>query len=171
MRYKPIQHKLDGLFVLLLFAIFACSILMVLLGGANSYQRLADRDADSYTTRTCLQYIAAKLRHGDQVGAIKVSSFSDANRVDADEISTLYIYNRIDGEDYATRIYWYDGAVRELFASAEGEFMPEDGNLVLETAGLSFSWDSGLLKVTTLNEEGLEHSLLLGLHSEGRTAT
>jgi len=75
MRTKERQHQVEGLFVLLVFALFAGSLLMVLLLGAGTYQRITQRDAAGFVRNTTLQYIAAKVHGVDQVGAVRVGSF------------------------------------------------------------------------------------------------
>jgi hypothetical protein len=158
------KHHIDGVFVLLLFCVFAACVLLVLLTGAGSYQRLTARDEESYDRRVCVQYIAARVRHADQAQSVYVGDF-DGNRSDSGD--TLHLLEEIDGEQYDTRIYCYDGYVRELFASSDGDFAPEDGDTVLPAQSLSFSCDPSteLLTVHTANAAGQESSLSLALRS------
>lgn len=165
MKKRLINHNVDGIFILLLFALFAGSLLLVLLTGAGSYKRVAQRDADTYARSTCMQYIAAKLRHADRIGGVKLGCFSSSEDSQADDISTIYIVQEIDGVSYATRVYWYDGAVRELFSEMTLSMNPEDGNQVLEAEGLSFRVQEGLLEVTSVHAGGAEDRLLLFLRS------
>ena len=62
MKQKIQQKSISGLAALLVFALFAVGILSVLLSGAGAYQRLTRRDRLSYDSRTCAQYVAAKIR-------------------------------------------------------------------------------------------------------------
>lgn len=158
MRNQRRQGHIESLFVLLLFTVFAATLLLVLFAGANSYRRVAERGSDSYNRRICAQYIAAKVRHSDREGAIFVGGFSEPDRDDG--ISTLYLRQEIEGATYDTRIYWYDGAVRELFAEAGGAFEPQDGNEVLRTSVLEFSYGENILTVETGSE-----TLVLSLRS------
>ncbi|WP_195985208.1 DUF4860 domain-containing protein [Clostridium sp. D33t1_170424_F3] len=148
--------------MLLLFTVFAAVLLLVLFTGANSYRRVAERGAGSYNRRLCAQYIATKVRHGDREGAVFVGGFSEPDRDDG--ISTLYLRQEIEGATYDTRIYWYDGAVRELFAEADGAFEPQDGNEVLQASALKFFKEENILTVETETE-----TLILSLRS-GREA-
>lgn len=168
MRTKPIQHKWSGLFVLLIFALFAGCLLLVLLTGAGSYQRLSQRDARSYESSTAFQYVASKLHHADRAGAVQIGSFAAPNAGKADEITTLYLWQEIDGERYATRIYYYDGFMRELFSAAELSMSPEAGNPILACAPLTFTQEGDLLRLTQTDAEGQESSLLLYPRSEGK---
>ncbi len=62
MKKRPIQHQLNGLMALLLFGVFAACVLAVLLTGANAYRRLTQRDQEAYLRRTCVQYLATRVR-------------------------------------------------------------------------------------------------------------
>lgn len=166
MRTRETQHKLDGLFVLLIFALFAGSLLLVLLTGAGSYQRLAARDAKSYDRSTSLQYIAAKLHRGDEAGMVFVGSFSDKQEPSADNIDTLYVGEELDGKRYDTRIYFYDGYIRELFAEENAPLSPEDGTPIFESADLFFLENRGCLFVTVTASDGEVNTICLSLRSD-----
>ena len=43
MKKEATSHHMDGVYVLLLFAVFAGSILIVLLFGASAYEKLVER--------------------------------------------------------------------------------------------------------------------------------
>ena len=101
---------MDGLLILLLFGVFAVSILAVLLSGAGVYRRLAERDDRSYDRRTAVQYVATRVRQADQAGGVSVRTFEGC--------PALILSEEIEGELYETRIYHYDGYIRELFVSA-----------------------------------------------------
>ena len=52
MRKETTAHHMDGVYVLLLFAVFAGCILLVLLFGASAYEKLVERDQAAYDSRT-----------------------------------------------------------------------------------------------------------------------
>lgn len=162
---KEKRHSIDGVFVLLVFGVLAAAVLLVLLLGANRYQVLADRDEESYDRRIAVQYVASKVRESDASGRVFLGSFSDPDDPFADAVSTLYLTQEVDGTEYDTRVYYYDGAVRELFAAADGEFAPEDGNEVLPADGLTFSQSGRLLTVTSTDPDGEVTTLRLFLRS------
>lgn len=168
MRNRTRQGHIEDLLVLLLFAVFATALLLVLLAGADSYRRVAQRGDDGYNRRLCVQYVAAKVRHSDVAGGVFVGGFSAPDAEDG--ISTLYLRQQINGTDYDTRIYWYDGAVRELFAQAGGDFQPQDGDAVLPAAALTFAQEDGLLTVEAQTEDGTRSSLVLSVRSTGEVA-
>ena len=159
------NHEIDSVFILLLFALFAGSILMVLLLGASSYERLVERDQESYNARTGIQYIAAKVRHGDEAGCIQVGSFSERENRKADEIPTLYLRMGTEGEFYYTKIYYYDGYIREMLCLEDSAVSPEAGQEILPAKGLLFSQEGSLLQITFVDEKEEAHSMTLAIRS------
>ena len=119
MSMKQKKRKTDALVVLLLFGVFAACVLSVLLTGADAFHRLARRDQLSYDRRTVGQYLSTRVRQADRLGQVSVSSFEG--------LPALVFTEEIGGEEYETLVYCYDGYLRELFASAGGGFLPEDG--------------------------------------------
>lgn len=153
--------------MLLVFCIFAACILMVLLTGANSYQMLTSRDADSFSRRLCVQYVAAKIRHSDADSSIYIGDFEGSA---SDEGNTLFLRESVNGENYLTRIYCYKGYLRELYAAADEDMHPEDGEVILTAKSLTFSMDpkSGLLKIENVDGGGQQQELSIFLRSEKR---
>ena len=157
MRRFESKHHMDGLLILLLFGVFAVSILAVLLSGAGVYRRLAERDDHSYERRTAVQYVATRVRQADQAGGVSVRTFEGC--------PALILSEEIEGETYETRIYHYDGYIRELFASEEGEFLPEDGEKVLPAGSFLVYWEEPGLQIRILTEDGRWQELRLALRS------
>ena len=62
MREQNTKLHMSALLPLVVFALFAVCVLSVLLTGANVYQRLTQRDRDSYQRRTGAQYLATRGR-------------------------------------------------------------------------------------------------------------
>ena len=156
------DHSLNGLLALVLFGVFAACVLSVLLTGADAYQRLTERDRASYASRTAAQYIATRVRQADCSGGVTIGAFGGGD--------ALELWERVDGEDYLTRVYCYDGWLRELFADADGDFAPEDGEKVLEADSLTMTLsDSGLL-TAELTAGGETERVCLTLRSGGEEA-
>lgn len=129
------RGRVGGLLTLVLFAIFAVCVLMVLLLGANAYQGLTERDRQSWDARTCAQYITTKAHKAP--GEVTVTDF--------DDVPALLITEEIEGEVYQTRVYCYDGWLRELFSDGAAELLPADGERVLQAEALALSLKDGLL--------------------------
>ncbi len=156
MRHRTNKHKLDGLIALVLFGVFAACVLSVLLTGADVYRRLTERDRRTYSQRTCVQYVATKVRQAKSGSAIRVDSFDGVDR--------LSLLEEIDGEKYVTMVYCCDGYLRELFTfdDPDGEFFyPEDGEKVMEAQSMSASLEDGLLTISITDGSGSESTITL----------
>ena len=144
---------------LLLFGVFAVCILAVLLTGADAYRRLTQRDRAAYERRTCVQYVATRVRQSDRLDGVRLEEFNgtDCLVLDAEE-------------EYVTRIYCHDGWIMELYCAAGLEMDPEDGEPVMAAEGLGFTLEDGLLTITATDSQGTEQTLLLSLRGgEGET--
>lgn len=144
-------RSLSTLAALLTLAVFAVSVLSVLLGGAQAYRRLTRRDQAVYDSRTCAQYLTMKLRQAP--GPVSLSSFGEGDAID--------ILQTYGGEDYVVRIYCHEGWLMELFCLAGAEFDPADGEKILQGSHLSVTEEAGLIKLTMLDGSGQEVSLIL----------
>ena len=129
----------------------------MLLSGAGVYRRLTERDDRAYDQRTAVQYVAARVRQADQAGGVSVRTFEGC--------PALILSEEIEGETYETRIYHYDGYLRELFVSAEGIFLPEDGERVLPAGGFLVYPEEPGLQIRILTEDGTWQELRLVLRS------
>lgn len=153
------SHYTESLAALLLLVVFATCVLMVLFFGADAYSRLTQRDQVSYNNRTAVQYIATRVRQGDSLGNITLGNFDGVDALVLDA-----------GEEYVTRLYCYDGYLRELYAAADLPMNPADGEQVLAAEDMQLSLEDGLLQIDLTDAEGQTNHLALSLRSgeEGR---
>ena len=154
MKQKPIKHHIDGLIALRLFGVFAVCVLAVLLTGADAYRRLTQRDRAAYDRRTCVQYVATRVRQADALDRVAVEDFNG--------ISCLTLQ---DGDGYVTRVYCYDGYLMELYCGVDVELEPGDGEQIIPAGGLDLSLEDGLLTVAATDAQGTQSTLLLSLRS------
>lgn len=153
---KRQQHPIENLMALVLFAVFAVSVLGVLLLGADSYHRLTERDQKTYQRRTCSQYIATRVRQADRLDAIRISSFGEGD--------CLTFSEEVDGVRYLTRVYCWNGTLMELLTEETATLSPEYGEAIMEAQSLSAVLADGMLTVTVQTESG-DSTLTLSLHS------
>jgi len=151
---------MNGMVVLLLFGILAVCVLGVLLMGADAYRGLTQRDRAGFERRTTAQYIAARLHHADQSGAVLVRDFSGQ--------SALVLKEEIDGSVYETIVYCYDGYLCELFVPENSDFEPVDGTQLMALSSAEFQLNDPLLTVELIHADGSEEMLHLALRSERR---
>lgn len=151
------QGNIAGLAALLVFGVFALCILLVLLTGADRYQRLNLRDQSAYSHRTAAQYMATRVRQADKVGALSVGQLGGND--------ALFITEEHDGVGYVTCVYCYEGTLRELFTFADEPLAPEDGEVLLPLQELKLELDGNLLTTRLTDEDGQIRQLTLFLRS------
>ena len=143
--------KITDLLALTVFAVFAVCILLVLLYGANVYQNLVRRGEESFEMRTAAQYVATRVR---QAETVTVADFEGCE--------ALVLPEEIDGARYLTRVYCFEGYIRELFCAENAALSPEDGEKVMAADSLRFLVEDDLLLATIDGRE-----VLLQLRGKG----
>ena len=134
---KKSASKITDLLALTVFAVFAVCILTVLLYGARGYRRMVQRGDESFRLRTCTQYVRTRVRQAQQL-----------QTEDFEGCDALTIREEIDGSVYLTRIYCYEGYLRELYTPESGEFSPADGEKLFPLTDLTFQDSEDFLRIT-----------------------
>lgn len=150
MKNKPWDKSISALSAIVMLTVFAISILSVLLGGAQVYSRLTERDAQSFDSRTCAGYLRAKVRSAE--GQVTVEAFGDAQ--------ALCIRQQINGRSYATRVYCHEGYLMELFSLDGVEFSPADGEKLMPAQSLTGSVEGSFLRLTVTDTQGAQQLYL-----------
>lgn len=149
------KRPISGLAALILLGVFAVGILTVLLTGARAYKGLTGRDAVSYDSRTCVQYLTVKVRQAPAPDAVVLSNFGDGD--------SLLIREQIDGSEYWTQVYCHNGWMMELFTTANAGLAPEDGEKILPVQSLVMERSGNLLRLDIVDGNGTENTVLLTL--------
>ena len=131
MKRQGTRHQVDSLLMLLLFGVFAVCVLSVLLTGARAYRGLTQRDQAAFDRRSCVQYIATRVRQADIEGGVAVEPFGEATA--------------LTSQGFTTRVYCYDGWLMELYTAQDAELEPEAGERVMALDSLELSLEDGLL--------------------------
>lgn len=126
--------KLSELLTLLVFTVFAICVLLVLLTGARVYRGLVRRGEESYALRTAARYVTTRVRQAESVSVGQFEGFP-----------CLMLGEEAEGERYLTRVYCYDGFLRELYAEEDAPLSPEDGEALLPLEHLTLSLSGGVL--------------------------
>lgn len=153
------EHSVDVLFILALFCVFAGSAVLVMTFGAQVYQRTVSQMEDNYNARVSLSYVANQIRQHDESGAIALKT------LDGDPALVLS-----DGaeSDYATFIYYYDGALRELYCAKDDPLQAADGLPIVALESFEMTLDAqSRLRISAAAEGGRSRSLTLMLRSAG----
>ena len=158
MEYRGKKHTIDILFAVLLFFVFACSVVMVLLFGAKIYQNTVETSDRHFNSRTSLLYITNMVRQHDEAEAVTVGRL---NGQDA-----LVLKENYDTGEYVTYIYSYEGALMEMFVEEGYELDNKFGTRIMEIGSLEVENGSdGLIKVRAVSKEGGEDTLFLDTRS------
>ena len=157
MKQERGQRNMAGLVALLVFGVFAVCVMLVLLTGADAYRGLTRRDQSAYSHRTAAQYLTTRVRQADRAGRIAVGQFGGED--------ALLLEEEIDGVRFVTRVYYHDGAIRELFSFADETFEPRDGEEILPAQGLELELNGRMLTVSVVGADGAEQELYLHLRS------
>ena len=144
------HNRTTELLALAVFAIFGLCMAAVLLTGAGSYRNLVQRGREAHDRRVAARYVTTRFRQG-----------TDVEIEDFQGVSAMTVREEIGGRTYLTRVYCHEGSIRELFSGEWAEVSPDDGQVILEAAGLSFEETEGLLRVLITHADGTEQRLLL----------
>lgn len=162
MRKKPQTHTIDTLFTVLLLLSFLLFSMLVAGTGSMVYQKSTDSLNRNYTSRTALSYLAEKLRQHDQSGCIAIT------RLDND-LPALALYEEQSEARYCTYLYFYDGALRELFTQASNTPSVDMGTAIAELADFTFCPDpaseSSTLLLTVTDADGSSDTARIHLSS------
>ena len=151
------RHSISGLFTMILLLLFAFSTLSLVLLGSRIYKNGVSYLNRNYTTRTAVAYVTEKIRQHDEKDTVSLSEL--------DGIPSLLLKDTIDGNSFLTYIYFYDGALRELFIRSSMEPSPDMGSRIVALGDFSVTVSPDLkdtLLILAAGEEG--HSLEAAVH-------
>lgn len=118
------QHKIDTLFPVILFFVFALCALTVLLLSANIYESTTKRSTRSYNAQTGLSYVREKIHQMDENGSVRLGTLEDTN--------ALILTQTIENVTYSTYIYTYQEELKELYLKEGSTAKPEAGTTILK---------------------------------------
>ena len=159
------RHTVDVIFVLVLACMFAASILMVLMLGANIYGNIQKNSDVQFSERVSLSYIKTRVHGNDIAGGVRTGELGG--------VSALFLDSEIYGEKFSTVIYSYDGWLREIFTyqaatlDDESWLLPELGIPLIEVNCLNFFFlRPNLLSVEYTGADGNVGQIFIKLRSE-----
>jgi len=139
------HNKIDAVFTLMIFCIFAASVFLVIMLSGNIYRNIVDISTSGQNERIALSYIRTKVRNADSADNVYLSDFN--------EISALFLEEIVEERTFVTLIYMYNGWVYELFHEKGLDFLPEQGIPIIEVDSLHFELidkiDKKLIRATT----------------------
>ena len=134
-------RNIDTVFVLIVFSIFALSVLMVLMLGASVYKNINDISRAGQQEHMALSYIWTKVKNFDDENAISVGNFEG--------IPAIFIDETLGDTEFRTAIYIYDGWLLELFSEKALTFSPDSGTRITQINNMTFKeTDNGMIEVS-----------------------
>ncbi len=157
-RLNSNTQKVDTVFVMLLFVLFAVTTFVLILMGVKQYQVTADTMGDNYQIRTSTSYLVEKVRQNDNDQGIQIAQL--------DGTTALALRSKIDDVTYITYIYYYDGYLRELFVSEDSVYTLETGQEIIELEDFKINYtQNGHIEVTIYAQNGTSRSFYLATKS------
>lgn len=124
MKFKTKKHSMDSLFTFLLLLVFALFTLMLAAMGSSIYQNGIKHLNENYTSRTAIAYLSEKVRQHDAAGDIFLT--------EVEEIPAIGFRDVIEDDSFITYVYYYDGALRELFVREDNQPLAAMGSSIVE---------------------------------------
>ena len=122
------KHRIHALFPILLFLIVTLFALFLIVLSAKIYKNTTENSHLNHQARIALSYVSEKL-HQQEDCPVTLSSY--------DGIDALMITQTYGESRYDTYVYYYDGAIRELFIKENTKASLSDGKPILEVLDFS----------------------------------
>ena len=143
MKRRLIPHSVSGVFVFFLLGIFALFGTAMVLLGVQAYRRTAAAGGVHHVSRITSSYLRSMVRGGDAADGLRLEEWEGT--------PVIRLAGYYDGEEYATRLYVWEGYLRESFTWAGEPFEPASGDEVCEAEAMEASLEGELLHVRVLN--------------------
>lgn len=151
MRRSDRIHKLDSLFIVLIFSVFAVVSLLLVAIGAGMYQRVVDHLQTNNEVRSSLSYIAGKIRSNDSEGAISIRTMNS--------VEVLCLKQPSGSFEVTDYIYYYGGELKEQSLFDGTEFKPENGETIVAVTSFDAERHGNLFTFTVVDRSGRENSI------------
>ena len=181
MNLKQKKHSVDLLFSFLLLLIFCLFSLLLAGMGSAVYRNGTEHLNENYTSRTAIAYLSEKVRQHDRTG----------DMTSVEDCQAIGFHDTIESGSFVTYVYFYDGALCELFIRDNVSPLADMGNRIVELSSFSFDNisngidsdnishgsesaegsaqaldDTHLLTATAISHEGNSLSVLIPLRSK-----
>ncbi len=134
-------RKHRKMFPILLLCVFFLTLLLALIAGITVYRHVSDTQAANVARREGVELIANIVRANDAKGAVATGQ--------GPEGKSLVIVENLDSGVYETRLYLYKGKIVQEYSLSGTAYTPAKASEVTESSRFDFSYDNGLLSITT----------------------
>lgn len=151
------KTKIDTLFLVSLFVLFAFTSSILVLLGAKQYHSTADSMNENYEVRTACSYFSEKIRQNDH---------ASINQMEFDGLPALVLTETTEAGTYRTYIYVYNHNLCELFVESQADARPSMGQSIVPMNALDMELsDRGLLTLTFTDTRKISHTRYLYVHT------
>lgn len=131
----------SGIFSGLLMVVFLAMLILALVLGVTTYQKVANAQFSSNDARLGLQLIANNVRTYDGSGNVKVGQGPEGR--------SLVLVEKGDGQNFETRIYLYNGTIVQEYSFEGSVYTPDKAVKLVDSSKFHISYDSDLLTIVT----------------------
>lgn len=154
MNKKKPTHSVETIFVLMLFALFALSAILLTGTGAGVYKSIVLHMNSNNDFRTAVSYITNKIHRNDIEASICISNNGESD--------CIMLIEEIDNIPYCTYLYCEDGYLKEYFARLGQEFPASGGTDILKVRSFHVEkTDSRFLTITIVTEDNSKASFIV----------
>ena len=151
-------HRIDSIFIMLLFFLFALTAFVLIMIGVRQYKATANAMDYNYEIRTVTSYLREKTRQNSSNSSISIETIDDTN--------ALCLKNTLNNTIYNTYIYYYDGSLREMYIQDGTPFTLNLGQQIVTISGFDMvKTDDGLIIVTISDSFGGTTDMYLSANS------
>lgn len=158
LQLKNSSKKIDTVFIVSLFVLFAITAILLILIGARQYRFTADSMNRNYEIRTTSSYLTEKVHQSDTITGVSVVNFSIG--------PALALTSKQNNQAYTTYIYYYDGSLKELFVKEDTAFTPSAGQTIVQLHGFAPEViHTGLIRITFTDTQNKNHCIYLDVNA------
>ena len=151
-------HRIDSIFIMLLFFLFALTAFVLIMIGVRQYKATANVMDYNYEIRTVTSYLREKTRQNSSNSSISIETIDGTN--------ALCLKNTLNNTIYNTYIYYYDGSLREMYIQEGTPFTLNLGQQIVTISGFDMDkTDDGLIIVTISDSFGGTTDMYLSSNS------
>ena len=151
-------HRIDSIFIMLLFFLFALTAFVLIMIGVRQYKATANAMDYNYEIRTVTSYLREKTRQNSSNSSISIETIDGTN--------ALCLKNTLNNTIYNTYIYYYDGSLREMYLQDGTPFTLNLGQQIVTISGFDMvKTDDGLIIVTISDSFGGTTDMYLSANS------
>ncbi len=148
------KYHIDLMFLIVLFLVFTCSAVSVLLVAINSYRSVVRTSEEQASARVMSSYIREAVHQNDQGGNIYVGLLDGNKAIVIDQ-----------GQGYYRYIYQYDGYLMELNAAQDSGATADFGDKITAVTDMSIDQEGNLITVELEDDYGNSEDVVIALRS------